>query len=137
MLLPVLFVQFGDLRHQRVIRIRIRQQRADGQQHFADRQRRAPLALQDVKANAPVRVHVAVVDLGDELQLRRLERVVGGEIDLELEDTPLIRRLARADDGRFPREQVGRVGRTSAAVGGRLLGQVLQLLVDTLCGSHW
>ena len=51
-------------------RIRIRQQRAHRKQHLRDGQRRAPLALQDVKANAPVVVHVAVVDLRRELDLR-------------------------------------------------------------------
>ncbi len=51
-------------------RVRIRQQRAHRQQHLGDRQRRAPLALQDVKANATVVVHVAVVDLRRELHLR-------------------------------------------------------------------
>ena len=36
-------------------------------------------------------VDVAVVHLGGELHLRRLERVVLRELDLQREDTPLIR----------------------------------------------
>eukprot|EP00908_Phaeocystis_cordata_P000867 Transcript_10948.p2 GENE.Transcript_10948~~Transcript_10948.p2 ORF type:complete len:133 (+),score=7.51 Transcript_10948:268-666(+) len=67
---PIRLVQTRDLRHQRIVRVRIRQQRAHRQQHLGDRQRRAPLALQDVKANATVVVHVAVVDLRRELHLR-------------------------------------------------------------------
>eukprot|EP00964_Phaeocystis_antarctica_P065190 scaffold39283_cov63-Phaeocystis_antarctica.AAC.4 len=51
-------------------RIRIGQQRAHRQQHLRDGQGRAPLALQDVKANAPVVVDVAMVNPRRELDLR-------------------------------------------------------------------
>ena len=64
-----------------------------------DGQRRAPLALQNVEANAAVVVHVAVVDLRRELHLRRLKWVVGGEVDVEEEDAVLVRRvLLRAQE---------------------------------------
>jgi hypothetical protein len=42
----------GDFWHQWVIRVRICQQRADGKENFRDRQRRGPLILEDVQADA-------------------------------------------------------------------------------------
>ena len=55
---------------ERIVRVRVGQQRRDRQEDLRDRQRRAPLALQNVEANAAVVVHVAVVDLRRELDLR-------------------------------------------------------------------
>ncbi len=43
---------------------------ADGQQHFADSKRRAPLVLQNVKANLAVAIDVAVIDARPEHNLR-------------------------------------------------------------------
>jgi hypothetical protein len=48
---------------------------------FGDGQRRAPLIPQDVETDAAVRVDVRVVDAGGEVDLWRLERVVGREVD--------------------------------------------------------
>ena len=69
MLRAVRLIQPRNLRHQRIVRVGIRQQRAHREQHLGDGQGGAPLALQNVKANAPVIVHVAVVDLRRELNL--------------------------------------------------------------------
>ena len=52
-----------DLRHQRVVRVWVRQQRADGEQHLGDGQRRAPLVLEDVQADVAVAVDVRVEHL--------------------------------------------------------------------------
>ena len=52
-----------DLRHQRVVRVWVRQQRADGEQHLGDGQRRAPLILEDVQADVAVAVDVRVEHL--------------------------------------------------------------------------
>ena len=54
---------------------------------FGDGQSGAPLVSQDVQADAAVGVDVGVVDARGEVDLRRLERVVCGEVDCEEEDT--------------------------------------------------
>jgi hypothetical protein len=48
---------------------------------LGDGQSGAPLVSQDVQADAAVGVDVGVVDAGGEVDLRRLEGVVGGEVD--------------------------------------------------------
>jgi len=83
--LPVPQVLLGDFRDKRVIRVRVRQQTRYRQQHLRYRERRRPLVLQYVQAYASVAVHVAVVDFGDEVHFRRLERVVGREGDIQKE----------------------------------------------------
>lgn len=105
-------VYMGDLGDERVVRVRVRQHRADRQQHFvtsawlgpdlaAERiehtfghcQRRAPLVSENVEADAAVGVDVGVVDSGGEVDLGRLEGVVGREVDGEEEDAPSIWRF--------------------------------------------
>jgi hypothetical protein len=54
---------------------------------FRDGQSRAPLVSQNVQADATVRVDVGVVDAGGEVDLGRLERVVGREVNREEKDT--------------------------------------------------
>lgn len=56
-----------DLRDERVVRVGVGEQRADGEQHLGHRQRRAPLILEDVQADVAVAVDVRVEHL-------RLER---------------------------------------------------------------
>jgi len=85
----VVFEDAGDFRHQRVVRVRVAQQRADRQQDLADGQSRRPLRPQYVQANRPVRVDVRVIDFRGEAHLGRLERVVSGEVNCQKENTPL------------------------------------------------
>lgn len=54
---------------------------------FRNSQGWAPLVTQDVQANAAIRVDVWVIDAGCKVDLRWLERVVGGEMYREKEDT--------------------------------------------------
>ena len=56
-------------------------------------QGRTPLVSQDVQTDATVRVDVGVVDARSEVNLRRLERVVCGEVDGEEENTTGVRRI--------------------------------------------
>jgi hypothetical protein len=49
---------------------------------FADCQCWTPLIPEDIKTDRTVRVDVRVVDLGCELDLGRLERVVGREVEV-------------------------------------------------------
>ena len=45
-----------------VVGVRVREQRADGEQHLGDGERGRPLLLQNVQADLAAAVHVAVVD---------------------------------------------------------------------------
>lgn len=54
---------------------------------FRDGQSRAPLITQDVETDGSVGVDVWVVDAGGEVDLWRLEWVVGWEVDCQEEDT--------------------------------------------------
>lgn len=53
---------------------------------FGDGQSRAPLVSQNVQADTAIRVDVRVVNTGSEVDLRRLEGVVCGEVDGEEEN---------------------------------------------------
>lgn len=75
---------------------------------FAYGQRRAPLVPQDIQANATIAVDVGVVNAGSEVDLRWLERVVGGEVNREEEDAAGIGRVAGSHDGRLPVELHGK-----------------------------
>lgn len=86
MLLLIAQQLLSDIRHQRVRRVRIGQQRAHAQQHLAHRQRRAPVVLQNIKANAPLRVDIAMIDPRLERDLGRFERVVGRKGNVEEEN---------------------------------------------------
>ena len=57
------------------------------QHTFTNSEGWTPLVTQDVEADAAVGVDVGVVDAGGEVDLWRLEGVVGGEVDGEEEDT--------------------------------------------------
>lgn len=54
---------------------------------FRDGQSRAPLVSQDVQTDAAVGVDVGVVDASGEVDLGRLEGVVGREVNGKEEDT--------------------------------------------------
>ena len=54
---------------ERLTRIWISKERADGEKHFADCQGWAPLLFQDVQADLAIAVDVAMVDPGPECDL--------------------------------------------------------------------
>ena len=75
-----------DLWHERIVGVGIRQQGGDRQQDLGDGEGGAPLILQDVEADCPVRIHVAVIDLRREIHLGWLEGVIRRELDVQEED---------------------------------------------------
>lgn len=129
-LFPVRLVDAGDLGDQRVVRVAICEQRADGQQDLGDGERRRPLATENVQTDGTVGVDVGMVDLGGEGNLGGLEGVVRGEVDGEVEHAPGVGRVLGPDDGGLPVEDVLAHG-AGGAVGGRVLVQVKQLLCDS------
>ena len=79
---PISLQQLGNVRNERIIGIRIGKKGANTKQHLAYGEGRAPLILEDIKADTPVGVNVAVVDACGEVDLGGLEWVVGGEVDI-------------------------------------------------------
>lgn len=133
MFFTVRFIESGDLGHQGIIGVRVREQRAYRQQHLRYGERGRPLVLQDVQANATTRVHVAMVDLGGEGHLGRLEGVVCGEVDVQEVHAAVVGRVLGAHDGGLPVEHVVAHG-AGRAVGRRVSAQLRQLAVDSLEG---
>jgi len=80
-----------DLRNERVVRVWVRQHGANRQQHLRDRQCRAPLIPENVEADASIRVDVGVIDPGREVDLRRLEGIVGRKMNGQEKDAPSVR----------------------------------------------
>ena len=60
------------------------------------------MVFQDVETDATVGVDVWVINFGYELALRRLEGVVGGEEDIQEENTACIWRIFWAHDSSIP-----------------------------------
>lgn len=81
----VRLVDVRNLGHQRIVRVRIRQKRADRKQYLGNRQRRRPLFLENVQANRALAVHVWVVNLRLEVDLWRLERIIRREVNSDEE----------------------------------------------------
>jgi hypothetical protein len=61
--LLLVLVHVGNLWDQGVVRVRVGEERADGEEDLGYGQCRTPLLLEDVKANAAIRVDVRVVHL--------------------------------------------------------------------------
>jgi hypothetical protein len=70
--------QLRNVRNQRVVRIGVRQQRANTQQNLTNRQCWTPLVLENVETNSAVRVDVTVIDACGKVDFGRLQRH-GGE----------------------------------------------------------
>lgn len=74
--------QLGNVRHQGIVGVGIGEEGTNREQDFGNGQRGAPLIFQNVEANAPVRVNVAVINAGGEMHFRglswNLKRWCGG-----------------------------------------------------------
>ena len=90
------FVNMGNLRDKRVIRVGISEQRTDGEQDLRDRESRGPLFFQNIEANTALAVDIRVVHLGLELDLGWLEGVIGGEVNGDKENTAAVWRVPGA-----------------------------------------
>ena len=99
-----------DIRNQGIIRVGVRQHRANGKQDWRkivlalithketgltlrDRKGGRPLVSQDIQANRAIGIDVWVVNLGREADLGGFEWVIVGERDGEKEDAPCIWRI--------------------------------------------
>jgi hypothetical protein len=84
---PVCLEELRNVGDKRVIGVGIRQEGADTQQDLTDRKGRTPLVLENVEANAAIRINVAVINACGEVYLGRLEGIVSREVNVEEEDT--------------------------------------------------
>lgn len=64
--------QLRNVRNQRVVRIGVRQQRANTQQNLTNRQCWTPLVLENIETNSAVRIDVTVVDACGKMDFGRL-----------------------------------------------------------------
>lgn len=72
----------GNISNQRIIRVRIGEQGADGKEDFGDGESRGPLLFEDVEADLAVAVDVAMVNTSFEGDFGCFERVVIWEMDV-------------------------------------------------------
>jgi hypothetical protein len=106
-----------DLRNQRIIRIRITEERTNAQKDLAHRESRRPILLENIEADDTGTVDIRVVDLGRECTSGRLEWVIHREEDLKLEYTPGEGRICGTEDYTLPPIQVILLFRTGRAIG--------------------
>lgn len=105
-------VNLCNVGHQRIIRVGLLQQRHQRLQHLANACCWLPLVvLQQGNADGALLINVGVVHLGQELDLWRLEGIVGGEYNIQLEDAALVRGVGRSGDLASPVEDVALVNR--------------------------
>jgi len=71
---------------QRIIRIRIRQQRQNGQQHLRNGERRRPLAFENIEADDAARIDIRMIDLRRKRDLRGLKRIIVREVDVDAKE---------------------------------------------------
>ena len=81
--------------------------------------------LQDVEADLAVRVDVAVVDRCRERYLRRLERVIRGNVNVQVKDAARVGRLVRTMEVPLPVEEVV-ADRARGTVRRRVAAEVLR-----------
>lgn len=84
----------------------------DGEKHLRNGIGCGPLILEDVEADEAISIDVGVVDLGDEVALRRLKRVISGEGDAELKHSARVRAVIRSDYAGTPAERIALKQRT-------------------------
>ena len=122
-------------RDEGVVRIRVCEHRAYGEQDLADSEGRGPLVLQYVQANGAVGVYIRMVNASRKINLGRLERVVRRKVDVQEEDTASVGRVGGAHNGGLPVEQV--VANGSGTAGGRgITAEVLEFLGYALEGHE-
>jgi hypothetical protein len=103
---PVCLQELGDVWNQRIIGIGVSEKGTDRKQNLTNRQSRTPLVLEDIETDTTVRVDVTVVDTGGEMDLRRLERIVGGKVNIQEENSSSVRGIVWAHNRCLPVEHI-------------------------------
>ena len=109
---------------QRVIGIRVGQERQDGQKHLRNSQGRTPLILEDIQANHAILVDIRMIDARREIDLGGLKGIVSGEVDGEAEDAARERTVGGSHDSTGPFVEIAFIGGTAATSTRGVLGDV-------------
>lgn len=112
----VVLVLISYRRHKRMIWVWVGKETANGQQHFVDRERRAPLVLEDIEAYPAVVIDVRMINFRHELNLWRLERIIRRECDVHEEEAVLVGRTLRPYDCSLPIEHIRLCNRSCAHI---------------------
>lgn len=106
----------GHLRPQGIVGIGIGQEGQNRQQDLGNGQRRGPLILENIQADDAAGIDIRMIDLRHKGDLGGLKGVVGGEVDVHLEDTAGERGITGPHDDAGPVVQFSLLlGATGAA----------------------
>mmetsp|Transcript_28707 Transcript_28707/g.68063 ORF Transcript_28707/g.68063 Transcript_28707/m.68063 type:complete len:350 (+) Transcript_28707:257-1306(+) len=130
-MLPVRDRELCDPLTQRIVGVGVEHHLPHSLQHFRDRQRRIPAVVENVQANCPAFGDIAVENRGLELDVRRLERVLVRDCDIQHERPSLERSPRRPFDQRSHQMHVVCVGEEMAPGAALALGHLAQLLHDS------
>ena len=119
----VCFEELCDIGDQWIIGVGVRQEGTNREEDLGNGQGRTPLVLQNVQTDSTVGVDVAMVDTSGKMNLWGLERIIGGEVNVEEKDTSGVRRIVGSHNGGLPVEHVITDG-SGGTVGWRILSQV-------------
>jgi len=122
--------QLCNVRNKRIIRIRIGQERTNGQQHLGNCQSGAPLVLEDVQTDTSIGIDVAVIDTGGEVHFGWLEGVICREVNVKKEYSARIGGIVRSHDCSLPVEHIVS-DRTGGAICGRIFTKIDKFFINS------
>jgi hypothetical protein len=122
--------EMGNLRNEGIIRVRISEKTCHTEENLADGESRRPLLFKDIETDESRCIDVGMVNLGNELELRRLERIINRKQNLKLEDPSCIGAVGRTKNHTLPPEHII-TNRTSTAVRRRITLEISQLFLNT------
>jgi hypothetical protein len=92
--------------HQRIVWIRVRQQRRNRQENARDGQRGAPGVLENVETDGAIGADVGMIHARDKGHLRRLERIVDRKVNVKEENAPFVGRVLGTNQRGRPGKEV-------------------------------
>lgn len=95
--LTIGLVGLGNFGHERIVRVRIGEQRADRKQNLGHGEGRTPLIPENIQTNTPIGIDVGMVNASSEGYLRRLKRVVSWKVNSQEVDAARVRRVRLCD----------------------------------------
>jgi len=128
---PIRLVLMGHLGPQGIIGIGIGEKGQNGQQDLGNGQRRGPLVLENVQADDATGIDIRMIDLRHKGDLGGLKGIVGGEVDIHLEDPAGERGIARTHNHAGPVIQISLLFGATGATRGRVLHDILEFLFNS------
>lgn len=136
-LCTVIGILVGDIRHQRILWVRVSQHGENGQKNLRDCQGGRPVLLQNIKTDESRCVDIWMVNLRLEDNSGWLERIVDWELNVHLEDTSSIWGIVRAEEDPLPHEYVVLLDGSCTAVERRVIANICEFTCDSLRGGHF